>query len=170
MGFPDWRRKIINQFTPYRGRAPYYRETIALLDDCFAIDESNLSRINVHCLGNVCRYLGIKWEPQIFSEMNLPLGPVREAADWALRIAQATGASEYLNPPGGAALYDPARFAQHGIRLSLQEDFNFEYDCKGYSYVPKLSVLDVLMWVKPEEIKAHLDRVKAASTSLAVTC
>lgn len=170
VGFPDWRRKIINQFTHYRGRAPYYRETIALLDDCFVTEESNLSRINVHCLGKVCRYLGIKWQPEIFSEMNLPLGPVRGAADWALRIAQATGASEYLNPPGGTALYDPARFAQHGIRLSLQEDFNFEYDCNGYPYVPKLSVLDVLMWVNPQEVKAHLDRVKAASASLAATC
>jgi len=168
--FPDWRRKIINQFTHYRGVAPYYRETIALLEDCFAGQERNLSRLNVHCLGKICRYLGIPWAPEIFSEMDLALGPVREAADWALRIAEAAGASEYLNPPGGTSLYDAERFASHGIRLVIQEDFNFEYHCGPYPYVPKLSVLDALMWASPAEIKAHLDRVKAAATQLTANC
>jgi len=168
--FPDWRRKIINQFTHYRGRAPYYRETIALLEDCFAGQERNLSRLNVHCLGKICRYLGIPWAPEIFSEMNLALGPVREAAEWALRIAEAAGATEYLNPPGGTSLYDAERFARHGIRLVIQEDFNFEYHCGPYAYVPKLSVLDAVMWASPAEIKAHLDRVKAAATQLTATC
>lgn len=166
--FPDWRRKIINQFTHYRGRAPYYRETIALLGDCFAGQEGNLSRLNVHCLGKVCRYLGVPWAPEIFSEMHLSLGPVLEASDWALRIAEAAGASVYLNPPGGAELYDAERFRQHGIELYLQENFDFRYDCGGYTYIPKLSVLDVLMWVSPATIKAHLDQVKASSGLVAV--
>jgi hypothetical protein len=168
--FPDWRHTVVNQFTHYRGRAPYYRETLALLDDCLAGNEQNLSRLNIHCLGKVCRYLGIPWNPEIFSEINLPLGPVRKAADWALRISEAVGANEYLNPPGGAALYDPELFARHGIRLNLQEDFNYKYDCGSYTYVPKLSVLDVLMWVSPSEIKAHLDSNKAASTWAATAC
>jgi len=157
---PDWRRKIVNQFTHYRGRAPFYRDTIALLEDCLAGDEQLLSRINVKCLGKVCQYLGISWKPEIFSEMHLSLGPVEEASDWALRIAEAAGANDYLNPPGGKDLYDPERFARHGIRLRIQADFNFAYDCAGYEYVPKLSVLDALMWASPSDIKAHLDRIK----------
>lgn len=167
--FPDWRRKIVNQFTHYRGRAPYYRETVALLEDCLAGQESNLSRLNVRCLGKVCGYLGIRWEPEIFSEMHLSLGLVEESADWALRMAEAVGATEYLNPPGGAALYDAERFARHGIRLCIQENFNFEYECGAYAYIAKLSVLDVLMWVRPAEIKTHLDSVKQAATRLATT-
>jgi len=169
--FPDWRRKIINQFTDYRGRAPFYRATIALLEDSLAGDERNLSRINVRCLGSICRYLGIKWNPEIFSHMDLRLGPVESTADWALRISQAAQATDYLNPPGGAALYDPARFAQHGIRLHIQEDFNFEYECPGWSYVPKLSVLDALMWATPSHIKAYLDQTKARwLQSLTLVC
>lgn len=159
--FPDWRRKIIHQFTHYRGRAPYYNQTIALLEDCFSDGEQNLSRLNVTCLGNVCRYLDIPWAPEILSEMHLPLGPVESAADWALRIAEAAEATEYINPPGGAALYDRQRFARHGISLCLQEDFDFMYDCPGFAYVPKLSVLDVLMWVRPSDVKAYLDKVKS---------
>ena len=69
--------------------------------------------------------------------MHLSLGPIEEAADWALRIAEAAGASVYINPPGGAALYDAGRFARHGIRLCLQEDFNFVYECAGYTCLPQ---------------------------------
>lgn len=162
--FPDWRRKIMNQFTHYRGCAPYYGTTMALIEDCLSSGESNLSRLNVECLGKVCRYLGIAWMPEIFSEMHLKLGPVEGAADWALRIAEAAKATEYINPPGGAALYDAQRFSQHGIRLHLQEDFDFAYACPGFGYVQKLSVLDVMMWVSPSSIKAHLDRIKSAAT------
>ncbi len=159
--FPDWRRTIVNQLTHYRGRAPFYRETIDLLEDCLAGKEQNLSRLNVKCLGKVCQYLHIPWEPEMFSEMHLPLGEIVEAADWALRIAQAAGATAYINPPGGVALYDADRFARHGIRLYLQEDFNFVYQCAGYTYLPKLSVLDALMWVSPIDVKFYLDDVKA---------
>ena len=162
--FPDWRRKIINQFTHYRGRAPYYGQTIALVEDCLSSGEANLSRLNVDCLGKICRYLGIAWRPEIFSEMDLDLGPVEASADWALRIAEAVHATEYLNPPGGAALYNAQRFSQHGIRLHLQEEFDYAYPCPGFTHVPKLSVLDVLMWVSPRLIKAYLDQVKSAAS------
>lgn len=160
--FPDWRRKIVNQFTHYRGRAPYYRETIALLEDCLTGSDNNLARINVRALGKVCAYLGIQWHPEILSEMGITLGPVDETADWALRIAEAIGADVYLNPPGGATLYDPARFAAAGIQLQIQNDFDFEYECPGYLYQPRLSVLDVLMWTEPATIKAHLDASQLA--------
>jgi hypothetical protein len=162
--FPDWRRKIINQFTPYRGRAPYYKQTIALLEDCLSDGEQNLSRLNMKCLGKVCRHLEIPWAPEIFSEMALDVGPVESGVDWALRIAEAANATEYLNPPGGAMLYDSELFARHGISLHIQEDFDFAYACSGFTYVPKLSVLDVLMWVSPAEVKAYLDKVKAETS------
>lgn len=163
---PDWRQNIIGRFSHYRRKAPYYCETMTLLEDCLAGNDQNLSRINVRCLGRVCEYLGIAWRPEIFSEMHLSLGPIERAADWALRICEAVGASDYLNPPGGALLYDSARFARHGIRLHIQDDFNFLYHCGNYRYVPKLSIMDVLMWNSPSEILAHLKRNAEAESQV----
>jgi hypothetical protein len=168
--FPDWRRRIVNQFTHYRGRAPFYREGIAVLEDCLAGNEQNLSQINVRCLGKVCQYLGIPWAPEIFSTMNLELGPVLGAADWALRITEAAGATDYINPPGGVALYDPKRFEQHGIRLHIQEDFSFVYDCSEFTFIPNLSVLDAMMWVSPLNIKIHLDCLKERASQMSPVC
>lgn len=160
---PDWRRKVVNQFTHYRGRAPFYREVIALVEECLTGGETRLCGVNIRSLGKVCKYLGIKWAPHILSEMGLPLGPITEASDWAVQIAVAAGASEYINPPGGAALYSEKQFTEHGITLCLQEDFSFSYACPGYTFIPKLSVLDVLMWVSAAEVKLYLDANKAAA-------
>ena len=158
---PDWRRKIINQFTHYRGRAPFYHETISLLEECLGGVEKNLSRMNTLILGKVCRYLGIPWKHEVLSEMNLKIGPVEGPGDWALRISEAVGAREYLNPPGGVKLYDSERFASCGIKLTIQESFEFQYNCPNYVFEPKMSVLDALMWNSPEDIKSYLDHLKA---------
>ena len=160
---PDWRRRIVNQFTHYRNRAPFYHETISLLEDCLGGVEKNLSHLNTMILGKVCNYLGIPWKHEVFSEMKLTIGPVQGPADWALRISEAVGAAEYLNPPGGVKLYDSERFASCGIRLRIQEEFEFRYSCSKYAFEPNLSVLDALMWNTPGDIKARLDHLKAAS-------
>ena len=79
--------------------------------------------------------------------------------------AEALGATEYINPPGGAKLFDRAEFDRRKIRLTIQEPFEFSYDCPGYKFEPSLSVIDALMWNGPASLKAHLDQVKAQSAA-----
>ena len=66
------------------------------------------------------------------------------------------GADEYLNPPGGADLFDPDQFAQSGIKLTIQNFENMKYTCPGYNFEPGLSIIDVLMWNQPERIREFL--------------
>jgi hypothetical protein len=37
---------------------------------------------------------------------------------------------------------------------------SFEYKCGKYQYIPDLSIIDVLMWNSPQEIKEYLDKMK----------
>jgi hypothetical protein len=92
--------------------------------------------------------------------MNLNHSPVDGPGDWALKVAETLGASEYINPPGGVALFDPLAFADSNIKLTIQEPFEFNYECPGYQFVPHLSIIDALMWSSPIAIKSHLDRLK----------
>ncbi len=73
-----------------------------------------------------------------------------------MRIAEALGAREYVNPPGGKDLFDPAKFAASGIRLTIQEPVDFRYEVPGYVFEPALSILDALMWNSRERLKAYL--------------
>lgn len=141
-----WRERIAGQFNHYRKRAPFFQETIGLLEQCLADQESSLARLNTACLARVCRHLDIPFHYRFFSEMNLDLPPVEHPGEWALYISRALGAAEYLNPPGGEAIFDRARFREAGIRLTIQEFAPPVYPCPPYTFVPALSILDVLMW------------------------
>jgi hypothetical protein len=102
-------------------------------------------------------HLGIRWQHEVFSTMQLDPHAVKAPGDWALRISVALGADEYINSVGGAELFDRAQFAAHRIKLTIQPPFEFTYECPGYTFAPNLSVIDTLMWNSPKVIKAHLD-------------
>ena len=152
----DWRRKVVAQLAHYRGRAPFFAQTIALVEECLGFPERKLARLNGAILDRVCRHLGIRLDATYFSDMRLDVGTIREPGDWALEIARALGANEYVNPPGGAGLFDHARFASAGIQLTIQDFAPIVYGCAGHVFEPNLSIIDVMMWVSREDIMTHL--------------
>jgi len=96
--------------------------------------------------------------------MNLVLeGPIDDPGDWALRIARAYGADEYVNAAGGADLFDPAKYAAHGIALFIHSYAHMPYSCGPFQFEPGLSIVDVMMWNSPEAIRAHLDRRRGSA-------
>ncbi|QDU92543.1 WbqC family protein [Lignipirellula cremea] len=160
-----WRERILGQLNHYRKRAPYFRQTMDLVEECLALRDPHLAALNVHALQCVCRRLGIAFEPMIFSQMELPLAEVKGPGDWALRISEALGASEYLNPPGGQDLFDASRFKAAGIRLVIQSFSPIAYECPGYTLEPGLSVLNALMWLSPEDLMARIRSQRANQDS-----
>lgn len=158
----DWKQRIIGQLGHYKKKAPYFYETRALVQECLDSAECSISRLNVYALKKVCERLGIVSDHDIFSEMNLKLGPVEGPGDWALRISEAMGAEEYVNPPGGVEIFDEDKFKASGIKLTIRHLPPFEYSCDGYEFIPNLSIIDLLMWNEPEAIKQYLDEHRDA--------
>ena len=152
----DWRDRLCGQLAHYRRRAPYYAATTDLVRYCLDNDEPSLARLNAAILDKVCGYLQIPFRYEFFSDMKLDLGPIDGPGDWALRISEALGASEYVNPPGGEVLFDKAKFEAAGIRLTIQRFENMTYPCDGYDFEPALSIIDVLMWNPPSAVVRHL--------------
>ena len=153
----DWKRRILAQLSHYKKKAPYYRETIELLDESLDENESHIVPVNVRILKNVCRRLGITFDYTIFSEMDLDLEPLIEPGDWALRISELFGATEYLNPSSAQDLFSAEEFTANRITLTFQEFKPFIYDCKQWEFSTNLSIIDVLMWNPPEAILAYLN-------------
>ena len=151
-----WRERIERQLQHYQGRAQHFDTVMTLVQSCLSVPDQSLSRLNVEILRKVCGFLDIPLAVSNLSEMDLALGPVEGPGDWALRIAEALGAREYVNPPGGKGLFDPAKFAARGIRFRIQEPVEFSYECAGYRFEPALSIVDVLMWNSREQIRAFL--------------
>jgi hypothetical protein len=152
-----WRTRIFRQLQHYRTDAPYYSDVIGFLEECLATAEPNLARLNIETFRRVCERLGIKTPIHVFSEMDLAVEPGHGPQALALGISKAVGASEYINPPGGAGLYNAAEFAAQGIQLTIQSFTPLVYGCGRYQYEPALSILDAMMWNSVEAIRHYLD-------------
>jgi hypothetical protein len=159
-GDSGWHNRILGQIQHYKKKAPYFDMTYQFVQECLSIKEHSLSRLNAAILEKVCRHLGISFNYEYYSEMDLRLGSVEGPDDWALRIAEALRAEEYVNPPGGTEIFDPAKFEAIGIKLTIRNLPVLEYPCKGYECVPGLSIIDVLMWNSPEKVKEYLEKHK----------
>lgn len=153
---PGWGDKILRQLEHYRKRAPHYAEVTDLLADTFREAPTGLSDLLVHVLDRTCGYLGIRFEPRRSGEIPFDRGDVDAPGDWARIIARELGADRYVNPPGGRGIYHHADFERDGIELRFLEMPALEYHQLRPAFEPHLSVVDVMMFNPPDQIRAML--------------
>ena len=138
-------------------RAPYYSEVMEIINSCFSKEKKSLSQLNICSLHSVCKYLGIPFNYDIFSKMNLDINPVHDAGEWALNISKALHAKEYVNPPGGVDIFDRKKFDDANIALNFLKINFTPYDQKKANFIEGLSILDLMMFNSPEKINEMLD-------------
>jgi len=155
-------KRIRGQLEHYRsGGAPFFPQVVALVEKTFDCpDPCTLTELNVSALKGVCDYLGLRLDYQLLSSMMLKLPEISHPGQWALEIADLLGASEYINLPGGRKIFRSKEWGDRNIKLSFTELINYKYPCSRYMPVEHLSVLDVLMWNAPADIKTYLDMLK----------
>lgn len=149
--------QIIRKLAHYKKHAPYYPAVIRLIEEVFAsASDGFLVTLNVSALIKTCAYLGIMFNYQICSKMHLDLPENPGAGAWAPVIASKLGASRYVNPLSGKALFDASQFEALGVELKFLEVDNFEYLTGGYRFEPNLSIIDTMMWNSPETVRQAL--------------
>lgn len=159
----DWRAQILGKLTCYR-RAPYYKQTIDFLRDCFDTNETNLAKIVTSILIKTARHIQIDTPIDIQSKMNLTLGKVDHPGHWALKISQVYGAKEYVNPYGGVEIFSTSEFTDAGIRLSFLKAGLIPYPQHGVKFIAGLSIIDVLMFNSLSQINILLDQCEVISS------
>jgi hypothetical protein len=73
-----------------------------------------------------------------------------------ISICRSLGASTYINPIGGTALYSDDGFRKAGIELRFLESLPVRYAQFGEDFVPSLSIIDVMMFIPVERIAEML--------------
>lgn len=156
----DWKSKILSQLQHYKKKSPFYKQTVAVVEDGLDIITDSIVELNAHTMESVCRYLGINFDYEIFSQMNLKIDEVSAPDEWALNICKAyPDADEYWNPQGGLEFFDRNKYEQAGIKLFFQK-----VNIKPYpqrrgpeNIITGLSIIDVMMFNSPEKISEMLD-------------
>jgi len=135
--------------------APYFRDTLALVQDCFACRDDNVATFVSHVLTKVCNALGI--ETLLRRSSELEYSPAKRGQERVLDICRAMHATHYVNAMGGTDLYEGEVFAQNSLRLSFLHTRDVAYQQFQNTFLPNLSIIDVMMFNDRDQIAALLN-------------
>ena len=147
-----WKQVFLGRLSYYANKAPYYKSVKELLVRCLEIDEVGFSKTAMMQIKMICDYIGIDFSYDFLSKMEIALPKIEQPDEWSLYIASAIGAKRYINMPRGATFFNEEKFKKKDIELRFLQPILREYDQKRESFIPRLSIIDVLMWNSKEEV------------------
>ncbi len=154
----DWRSEIFKHLGYYSKRAPYFNETVKVVENALDISTDSVAKLNENILKTVCAYLGFPRDISIFSEMDLQIEKPEAPDEWPLNICKSLGdVDEYLNLEGGVKFYSKDKFRNAGINIGFIKTNLREYPQMESFFEPGLSIIDVMMFNDPENICRMLD-------------
>lgn len=138
------REKFLNQLKGAYARAPYFEETYEVLKYVVGYEDRNLFQFVNHSIATICQHIGINTKLSVSSDVSID--HELKSQDKVIAICNKLGAKTYINTIGGLDLYDRKAFDGCGIDLKFIKSKTFEYKQYDNSFVPWLSIVDVLMF------------------------
>jgi hypothetical protein len=135
-------------------KAPYYQETMLLVDRIFASSESNLFHFIHYSIACMLEHLHIQTKMVVSSQ--IPIDHSLKAQDKVIALCKQLQAHTYINAIGGVELYQPADFQTQGIKLQFIKSAFPTYQQFDHPFVPWLSIVDVLMFCGKEYTQTQL--------------
>lgn len=145
------KKKMLNTFKEAYRKAPFFDETITLVEHCLNYPNINLFQFLFESIKTICDYLKIDTKLVISSSLNFDNN--LKSTDKVLAICKNLNANEYINPIGGNTLYDKEFFKKEGIELKFLKSNTFIYPQFDNNFIPFLSIIDVLMFNSINEVK-----------------
>jgi hypothetical protein len=148
------RRHFLARIAQAYRRAPFFAPVFAFVEETVGDPERNLFRFLYRSLQRVCSYLEIS--TPLVPSSEIPIDHALRSQERVLAICKQTGASVYVNPAGGRHLYARDAFARESIELQFLEPRLTPYPQLGDTFVPALSILDVMMFNSPSALREQL--------------
>jgi len=145
------RQKIVDTLQHAYGKAPFFKQVFPVLKDIFFHTETNLYHFIVYSIERITEFLNIHTRFIRASRFTIDEG--LRGQDRIISICKKTKTSHYINPIGGVDLYHREMFASGGIQLSFLKTNEIEYQQFYKSFVPNLSMIDILMFNSEKQCK-----------------
>jgi len=150
------KNKLMKTFATAYGKAPFYNDVAPLVKQIFEYTDKNLAKFIGNSIIKIADHLGLKssiiYSSEIDKEHSL------KGQDKILGICNTLKASEYVNSIGGIDLYNKSDFEANNIKLCFLKTQPITYKQFNDSFIPNLSILDVLMFNSVENIKEMLEK------------
>lgn len=154
----DNSKKLIKTIQQAYSKAPFYKQTIKLLDDIFAYNDKNLAIFTTNSLIKISDYLNIKTEFVLSS--SLLNDKSKKKQEKVIEICNLLKTHTYINPIGGKDLYHKNEFNENNIELKFLTCRPVKYRQFNETFISSLSIIDVLMFNSVETINTHLMKYK----------
>ncbi|WP_241196154.1 WbqC family protein [Pseudomonas atacamensis] len=141
--------KILQNIQQNYRKAPYFESVFPMLEKILGYGHRNLADFLDHQLRVLCDYLRLSPKWHISSTLKKDTG--LRGQDKVIAICSELGATDYLNTPGGKALYDATTFASYGLKLSFIQSRPISYRQFDKEFLPNLSIIDVMMFNDREQ-------------------
>jgi len=148
------RKDIINLIKQAYPRAPFFQLIFSFLIELLMFEDKNVAHFNENLIRRITDYLGLSCK--IITSSCMDKNNDLKGERRVLEICKQLGATSYINLIGGTELYHHESFRQHEISLHFLEAKNECYEQLGKTWVPFLSIIDVLMFNSVEEIRRLL--------------
>jgi hypothetical protein len=147
-----WRNDFLKTLEQAYKKAPFVSEVLELVSSVIADkDAQGISALAMCSVEKVKNYLGLDAITMTSSE-KFGASKGMEKADRLIEISKQIGASIYINPSGGRALYTKPYFEEHGLALYFIKNQLPEYSQFKIPFHAGLSIIDVLMFNAPEDV------------------
>lgn len=124
-------------------KAPFFKETIKILDKVFCYDNRRFNYFMKNSYEQILQYIGI--EKRFLLSSELANDKQLKGMDKILNICETLEADEYYNAIGGIGLYSKSEFNKKGISLKYVKSDLQPYHQFSKEFIPALSIIDVLM-------------------------
>lgn len=135
-------------------KAPNFQQAFSLVQEIIRHPEDNLARYAINSIKTICDYLEIRTPIVIASD--LAVKDVKHKQDRVIQTLNKLDGDMYINPIGGVDLYEIAYFREFGKTLKFHQMGDVRYRQFGQEFVSCLSIIDVLMFNKKEEVQEKL--------------
>jgi hypothetical protein len=153
----SFKKKFIHQLNLSYKKAPFLHPTLEYVERVLDHESRSFGLIASKSIIHFFEYLGIKKEFIFSSESfssNKKLGRTERIID----ITKKCNCKNYINVIGGRDLYSTAEFSDSGINLKFIIPIICNYrQVNANPFIDKLSIIDLMMNLPPNEIKLHLD-------------
>lgn len=139
----------------YYADCTYFDALYPVAEQVLSMETDLISEMALSSISSTLRYLRIEKKIELASDLGSHSDGTATAMDKIIELVSCVGGAAYLNMEGSRALYDSNHFKKSGIKLLFLYPILSEYKQKSQAFVPRMSVIDLLMNVSPTIALEH---------------
>ena len=152
--------KVLRTIEQSYSKSPRFGDVFPIIQGALELEDRSIASVCRKSFKDIFSYLGV--DKQFKKTSELEYDRSASARDRLIDLCHQFGADCYINASGGRELYAKPDFAEKGVRLKFLDSLPVEYSQGRGEFIPKLSIIDVLMHCSPAKVISFLNKYRLA--------